>query len=661
MVAVAAVAGTPARARVQPGAGDRAAARRDRSDVPDVRAASFARARPKSRRRSRGPRAGATCAARLPQRRRGRTADRDRRRRDDDRRDAGGCRRRGAARRRAVRGRVGGRAYTLTAGALDRHRESNMCAVVLALLAPEIPPNTGNVIRLAANTGDRAASGRAARLPHGRPRSEARRARLSRVRAVYACTPTGRVHVGARGRAPAISRSRPGRSAPLRRALSRPGDVLVFGCETVGLPDAILGEFAPESRLRIPMRPALRSLNLSNAVAVTVYEAWRQAGSRRRRARSLRPLGQKRVRRAQAVCRPSALKLRPGLARKQRSSAASRRHVLVQHAIDRLGDRHVDAVSAPASTCGALRGGHAFGDVAELGQRSRASASPRPRRQSDAPVAREVAGAGQHQVSQARQTRSASRVCRPARRRAARLGETARDQRGARVVAEAQAVARAGGDREHVLDRAADLDAGQVVADVGAQRRRRAAARATDRGKPGVGRRDAEAVGRPRATSSAKLGPEITPTGDGHIGATMRCASATPGGSAAATKPLLSQTSGARVARATPARGRSVRRPASPRRSARRRQSRATDPIRLRSQRESRCRVDIGLFSRAAAIDRAAAGSRAHRRSTGGAGTRARCTASAVPQAPAPTIATVSLIERAKRRGYRPQTCAMRT
>ncbi|HZI82488.1 MAG TPA: TrmH family RNA methyltransferase, partial [Casimicrobiaceae bacterium] len=50
------------------------------------------------------------------------------------------------------------------------------------------------------------------------------------------------------------------------------------GCETSGLPDAILGGFPPEARLRIPMRANVRSLNLSNAVAVAVYEAWRQTG-----------------------------------------------------------------------------------------------------------------------------------------------------------------------------------------------------------------------------------------------------------------------------------------------------------------------------------------------------------------------------------------------
>ena len=56
------------------------------------------------------------------------------------------------------------------------------------------------------------------------------------------------------------------------------GDVLVFGCETSGLPPDVLATFDANARLRIPMRPALRSLNLSNAVAVAVYEAWRQAG-----------------------------------------------------------------------------------------------------------------------------------------------------------------------------------------------------------------------------------------------------------------------------------------------------------------------------------------------------------------------------------------------
>ena len=57
-----------------------------------------------------------------------------------------------------------------------------------------------------------------------------------------------------------------------------PGDCFVFGSETRGLPGALLERFAPEHRLRLPMRPGNRSLNLSNAVAIVVYEAWRQLG-----------------------------------------------------------------------------------------------------------------------------------------------------------------------------------------------------------------------------------------------------------------------------------------------------------------------------------------------------------------------------------------------
>ena len=56
------------------------------------------------------------------------------------------------------------------------------------------------------------------------------------------------------------------------------GDAFVFGHETRGLPEEMLAGFTPERRLRLPMRAGNRSLNLSNAVAVVVYEAWRQAG-----------------------------------------------------------------------------------------------------------------------------------------------------------------------------------------------------------------------------------------------------------------------------------------------------------------------------------------------------------------------------------------------
>jgi tRNA (cytidine/uridine-2'-O-)-methyltransferase len=67
-------------------------------------------------------------------------------------------------------------------------------------------------------------------------------------------------------------------SAPIGEQALRPGDVFVFGRETAGLSDEQMACFPPGQRIRLPMRPQQRSLNLSNAVAVTVFEAWRQAG-----------------------------------------------------------------------------------------------------------------------------------------------------------------------------------------------------------------------------------------------------------------------------------------------------------------------------------------------------------------------------------------------
>ena len=144
---------------------------------------------------------------------------------------------------------------------------------------PEIPPNTGNVIRLCANTG--------ARLHLVKPLGfdlddkQLRRAGLDYHE--YA-----RVHVHrdfAACRA-AIDLPAPRRwfafatkaTRSLYETAFAKGDVLVFGRESAGLPDEVLAAFAPERQLRIPMRPGMRSLNLSNAVAVAVYEAWRQNG-----------------------------------------------------------------------------------------------------------------------------------------------------------------------------------------------------------------------------------------------------------------------------------------------------------------------------------------------------------------------------------------------
>jgi len=146
----------------------------------------------------------------------------------------------------------------------------------IVLVEPEIPPNAGNVIRLAANTG--------ARLHLVEPLGFAledrqlRRAGLdyremASVR-VHRDWPACRAALGAR-RLFAVSTRGAVPYASVRYAAD---DALVFGAETRGLPQALLEEFPPGQRLRLPMRPGNRSLNLSNAVAVVVFEAWRQLG-----------------------------------------------------------------------------------------------------------------------------------------------------------------------------------------------------------------------------------------------------------------------------------------------------------------------------------------------------------------------------------------------
>ena len=144
----------------------------------------------------------------------------------------------------------------------------------IVLYQPEIPPNTGNIIRLAANTG--------AQLHLVQPLGfsiddrQLRRAGLDyhefadlRVHPnwvacldhlgsarVYACSTKGQIR----------------HTTPHFAA----GDAFVFGPETRGLPDEVLESLPAERRLRIPMRPKNRSLNLSNAAAVVIFEAWRQ-------------------------------------------------------------------------------------------------------------------------------------------------------------------------------------------------------------------------------------------------------------------------------------------------------------------------------------------------------------------------------------------------
>ena len=148
--------------------------------------------------------------------------------------------------------------------------------IAVVLYQPEIPPNTGNVIRLCANTGAELhlveplgfdindKSLRRAGLDYHEY------ARVFRHADWKAC----KAALGER-RCWAMTTS--GHGSPFDQHLSD-DDVFVFGRETSGLPGDVLCEFPVTQRLRLPMRAGQRSLNLSNAVAVTVFEAWRQNG-----------------------------------------------------------------------------------------------------------------------------------------------------------------------------------------------------------------------------------------------------------------------------------------------------------------------------------------------------------------------------------------------
>jgi tRNA (cytidine/uridine-2'-O-)-methyltransferase len=148
----------------------------------------------------------------------------------------------------------------------------------IVLVHPEIPPNTGNIIRLAANTGC------ALHLiePLGFPLNDAK---MRRAGLDYHEFAHMRVH---RTWQAFIENAQPDAtrmfalttkgSAPFVRAQFKTHDWLVFGSETAGLPNEIRESFAAAQRIRLPMRAGQRSLNLSNAVAVVVYEAWRQCG-----------------------------------------------------------------------------------------------------------------------------------------------------------------------------------------------------------------------------------------------------------------------------------------------------------------------------------------------------------------------------------------------
>jgi tRNA (cytidine/uridine-2'-O-)-methyltransferase len=146
----------------------------------------------------------------------------------------------------------------------------------VVLFQPEIPPNTGNIIRLCANTG--------CQLhliePLGFELDDKRLRRAGLDYHEYA--PLKRHH----SLGDCITTLEGGRIMAFTTKAShnyaetrfQPGDVFLFGPESRGLPAEVLADFPPERRLRLPMRPHSRSLNLSNSVAAVVYEAWRQTG-----------------------------------------------------------------------------------------------------------------------------------------------------------------------------------------------------------------------------------------------------------------------------------------------------------------------------------------------------------------------------------------------
>ena len=161
----------------------------------------------------------------------------------------------------------------------------------VVLVRPEIPPNTGNAIRLCANTGARLhlveplgfrmgddAVKQAARLVKEEGDAEVRRAGLDyHEMTVVTVHPDLDACLAALAGRRAFALTTKA-SASVHDVAFRPGDVFVFGSETKGLPDDVLERFDASHRLRLPMVPGNRSINLSNAVAVTVFEAWRQNG-----------------------------------------------------------------------------------------------------------------------------------------------------------------------------------------------------------------------------------------------------------------------------------------------------------------------------------------------------------------------------------------------
>ncbi|WP_338847155.1 tRNA (uridine(34)/cytosine(34)/5-carboxymethylaminomethyluridine(34)-2'-O)-methyltransferase TrmL [Massilia sp. W12] len=148
----------------------------------------------------------------------------------------------------------------------------------VVLVEPEIPPNTGNIIRLCANSG--------AQLhliePLGFPLDDAKMRRAGLDYHEYAQMQVHRnwqdfLNTVQPDPARMFAMTTHG-SQPFANVAFAPGDLFIFGSETRGLTPALRDSFPQTQRIRLPMQPGNRSINLSNAVAIVVYEAWRQHG-----------------------------------------------------------------------------------------------------------------------------------------------------------------------------------------------------------------------------------------------------------------------------------------------------------------------------------------------------------------------------------------------
>jgi tRNA (cytidine/uridine-2'-O-)-methyltransferase len=144
------------------------------------------------------------------------------------------------------------------------------------LFEPEIPPNTGNVIRLCANAG--CVLHLIKPLGFELDRRAVRRAGLDYDELAVVQTHASLESCTAQLAGVRLFAVETGAHRWYSEAQFVPGDAFLFGPETRGLPAAVLQALPPEQRLSIPLRPGNRSLNLANAVAVIVYEAWRQNG-----------------------------------------------------------------------------------------------------------------------------------------------------------------------------------------------------------------------------------------------------------------------------------------------------------------------------------------------------------------------------------------------